>query len=202
MSRHATALALSTYLDEELEPNAAVALEEHLEECSSCRDRLRSMRQVTVELAGLAPNVHPPLLTGELERRLRSMEVAEPWLRRFERALQRWSLQSTLVPLFATLLAIAVMVVLMATGVEFLGRSATESAEPVAEEATALRRVVENRFFEQEGEVWFEVGTSGEPDRVLDLRGSEVPVEFAAFARIGAAVQLRVGDERLRILYR
>jgi len=200
MTHHATALAISSYLDDELDAVASREFETHLDECDACRERLRSMRRVTTDLRALTPHVPPPTLAGSVGDRVRSLEHSLPWLERFEKSLKGWSLQSEVVPLFATLVAIGMMIVLLA----YAASNSASRGEDRGDEAileTTIRQVVGDRIFEQEDGVWFEAGATGVPDRVIDLRGREIPPDVRGLERVGPEVQIELGGERVRILF-
>jgi anti-sigma factor RsiW len=89
MSYHATAEALSAYLDEALRGPDLQALESHLVECDECQDRLNGMQRVVVALQQLERAAPPPALGIQLQRRVALEDRPRGLVERFEAHLQR-----------------------------------------------------------------------------------------------------------------
>lgn len=149
---HPSVERLSTYLDERLVEAERRRLESHLEECSECHQRLQGMRRVMQRLETLDQQAPPPHL-GLLLRRLAAQQATRPTLvDKLEKGARRFTVQATVAPVFAVVLALALIIYLLSWGIhrqehgnipvilETEPMSAAEEA-PVAEEMAARSEV-------------------------------------------------------------
>lgn len=119
MSQHATAEDLSAYLDDELAAPVTPRLVEHLEECASCRERLRDTRRVIGTLRQLERAVPPPLLARTVQRRLTLVpRASRGLLERVEDRLRTTPQGSPLFFTFFLVACLAALVYFFASGVE------------------------------------------------------------------------------------
>ena len=122
MTAHPEVEILSTYLDRELSRPERCQVEEHLERCEDCRQRLSSLQRVVGDLQALERLAPPPHLGAHLHR-LASLEASQPTLiRRLEHRASRFILQPFIAPIFAIVMALILIIYLLSWG---LHRQAT-----------------------------------------------------------------------------
>lgn len=208
MTRHANVELLSSYLDAELNGSETAAVEEHLGSCEQCRRRLEGMRRVVARLAGLERAAPPSHLGRLVERRVRLESGRPTLLRSIELALGRMPLQSTLAPLFALVLALAVIIYLFAYGLDRDRAAGTRVILNPEVRAVVESRQIEGRTFDRTGDTWVERGLVADEDvRVVDLRpGSGEPAianrgDLEPFAQLGGRVRLQLAEEVIEVVF-
>jgi len=211
MSAHVTTERLSAYLDRELPDRRAQEVERHLEDCSHCRRNLDSLSRVVHRLQGLERAAPPPLLAGDVARRVALEGRPRTLVERLESRLTGKPLQSQIFNSFALVMALAGIVYVFAFGLDLIERKRTP-VRVVTPEASAeffrqheiaigLRSELEDRVFYREGEMWREQGAAGEPE--LEIAASspeglavlERNQELAPLLGQGQAVILRDGAD-------
>lgn len=180
MSRHATAEALSAYLDDELGDGASRRLADHLEDCADCRARLSSLRRVVNGLRRLERTAPPPILAQEVERRVALSGRPAGRLERLEERLRGLPQSSSVFFTFALVVALAWLLFLFAHGVDRSQRPRTAlvlGSPPVAPELTGEvreTRQAAGRTFDLIDGVWRQRG--------LERKVAEFDVEAGSAA--------------------
>ncbi len=118
MSAHATVQDLSAYLDRRLDEPELRRVEGHLDTCGDCRERFQGMRRVAAGLRHLEVLEPPPELEQAVARRIRLEGKNKSWLDRLEGGLGTFQEQSSMLALFAVVIALAVMLVLFSQALE------------------------------------------------------------------------------------
>lgn len=114
---HPRVESLSAYMDEQLAETERRRLEQHLETCSECHRRLQGMRRVVERLQTLDRQAPPPYLGYQL-RRLAAVEAQRPALvEKLEAGARRFTSQAAVVPVFAVVLALCLIIYLLSWGV-------------------------------------------------------------------------------------
>jgi len=212
MTGHATAEGLSSYLDEELEPEEARRIDEHLDSCASCRQRLEGLRRVMSDLRGLREGSPPTGLGLELQQRL---AVETPPFSDRARRRRRVSppfFQPAFLGSLGVILALGIIMVMFLQALErrrdgdFL-QGEGESPSTAGREFDGGTVDVAGRTFERLGGFWVETDLTvaevagaqpAERDDLLDR--SELPGEVREILlRIDQEVVLRLGDATLRV---
>ncbi len=208
MSRHATAEDLSAYVDQELEPVRLRLVEDHLEDCDECRDRLDGMQRLVGDLRRLKRLTPPSVLGSHLHRRIALQTRPQNLLDRVESRLGRVSLQPSVISTFALVFAFAAILYLFAGSLDLQERLRIPVLRPypppVSQEALEQ---IGGRSFLQEGGLLREEGLpKGAPVTKIpstDPRALEVLQESPDLVYLldaGFAVELEHLDEILRIL--
>ncbi len=173
MSRHATAEDLSAYLDQELEAPQLRLVKDHLETCEPCRRKLQGLRGVQHQLHRLEQLAPPPLLAGDIQRRVRLEPRHRGLFDNLEDRLRRLPEQGTMLVVFASVFALAVIGYLFTEGIQrHEGRTSVivPSAGTVTEADAEHPTVeVEGRRFEQVDGGWRELDLPADAER-LTLR--------------------------------
>lgn len=209
MSAHVTTEDLSAYLDRELPDRRAEEVERHLEGCHPCRRNLDSLSRVVHRLHALERAAPPPLLAGDVARRVALEGRPKTLLERLESRLTGKPLQSQIFNTFALVMALAAIVYLFAFSLDRIERKRVP-VRVVSPEASAeffrqheisigLRSELEDRVFYREGDVWREQGAEGQP--AMEIAASspdglallERNPELAPLLGQGEAVILRDG---------
>lgn len=119
MKSHPKVEILSSYLDAELAPPTSRRLEVHLQECTDCRRRLWGLRRVAQRLGEMERMGAPEGLGDEIRRRAALEAGRRGPLRRSGRAgFERFTLESSLLPAFAVMLALVLIGYLLSWGVQ------------------------------------------------------------------------------------
>jgi len=211
MSPHASVETLSAYLDEELGPDEAGLLEEHVEACDSCRSRLVGMRGVVASLRHMERMAPPPTLSQLVARRVVLVREERGLLDRLEKQLAGAQRQSPIFFLFALTIALAVIVLLFAQAVEIHQKStipvvfedlpaATQEAE-----AAAPRRAAGRTFYLVDA-LWVEEGVDPQAvDLTLSATSTtwaemvtEEP-ELVELSELDGSVVARLGGRTVRL---
>lgn len=149
---HLSVEMLSTYLDERLVEAERRRLESHLEECSECHQRLQGMRRVMQRLETLDKQAPPPHLGFQLRRLAARQATTSTLVEKLEKGARRFTVQATVAPVFAVVLALALIIYMLSWGIhrqehgnvpvilETEPMSAVEKA-PAAEEMAARSEV-------------------------------------------------------------
>jgi len=213
MTAHLDVETLSTYLDRELSRRERGQVEEHLEHCDDCQERLWSLQKVVGNLQALERLAPPPHLGTHLHR-LASLQASQPTLlERLEQGASRFNLQSTLAPVFAVVLALILIIYMLSWG---LHRQATgripvhlepENARVDAAAVESSRRIA-GRIFNLVGGMWMEQGLEGEVV-TEQISGSAPRVqawlasspELEEIADLGDRVRLVMGDRVVEIRF-
>ena len=213
MTAHPDVETLSTYLDSELSRRLRHQVEEHLEVCDDCRERLSSLEKVVGHLRALERQAPPPHLDAQLHR-LASLEASRPTLiQRLEQGVARINLQSNLAPLFAIVVALILIIYMLSWG---LHRQATRRIpvhlEP--QDTTIDAPVMESsrqlagRSFDLVDGVWIEHGLAG-VDVEEQVSGSDPRVqswfvsypELEEIADLGSRVRLAIEEKVVEIRF-
>ncbi len=213
MSAHIDVETLSTYLDQQLSSRRQGLVEEHLDRCGECRERLADLRRVVGHLRDLERQAPPPHLGAHLHR-LASLEASQQSLaERLEQGASRFKLQSNLAPIFAVVLALILIIYLLSWGIhrQSAGRIPVHlmpEAAPVEPLESAAARTVAERTFELSDGVWVEQGLAGRPvaveipsddPRFVDWL-LEVP-ERRALETLGTRVRLWLDGEVVEVRF-
>ena len=219
MSGHTTAEGLSLYLDASLPAGERRRVEDHLEACPECRQRLDGLRLVVAGLGRLPTAVPPEDMAARVAREIHLRGRRGRWTRLLD-GMPGPMLSAPPVHLLALVLALGAIVYMFAYGVENRRERPTRIVLPgpqavVAEPPAATAAPMEARSagaglyllggrFEWAGGIWVEDGLAGrEPDARLSLDASgegaaDVP-ELAEIAELGAPVRLKMGGEVVEI---
>jgi len=216
VSAHLPIESLSAYLDRELPRSRAEAVESHLDDCPRCRAHLKSLSRVVDRLQGLERVAPPPLLAGDVARRVTLERRPRTLVERLESGLTGQPFQSQILNTFALVMALAAMVYVFAVGLDHLERKKIPvvMATPEAsveftrqhEIAIGLRSEVADRVFRRDGGLWREDGASGEPAAVLAASSEEGLAvldrnpELEVLLGQGEPVILRDGDRVVKVL--
>ena len=139
MTRHATVEELSLRLDAELSDRRRQELDRHLEQCTECRGRLEGLRAVSRALREARQPVPPIGMERRVRKSLRNVEVPSGWLSHLEGQLRRLVLQPSILPVYAIVLALGVILYLFSHGVAQRD-IAPVVTRPSKEKEEALRR--------------------------------------------------------------
>lgn len=190
MSAHVTTENLSAYLDRELPDRRVREVERHLEGCSSCRANLDSLSRVVHRLQAIERVAPPPLLAGDVARRVALDRQPKSLMERLESRLTSRPLQSQIFNTFALVMALAAIVYIFAFSADLIERKSVP-VRVVSPEASkeflrqheisiGMRSEQDGRVFHREGDLWREEGASGDPE-----------TEIAASSTEGLALQER-----------
>lgn len=207
MSTHATAETLSAYLDRELPRAEAREIEEHLADCSACQSRFAGMKNVVSGLRHLNRLSPPSTLEQVVARRVAFDGERKGLFDRLEGSLRAFERQSSMLALFAVVVAFAVMILLFAQALE-QRRNATIPVIfkdlAVSADGSESRRVGD-RVLLRKGAVWVEEGVDPRLTRIVVVDSplwsrllSEHP-ELASIASLDRPAVVRIGEEVLRI---
>jgi hypothetical protein len=216
VSVHVTTESLSAYLDRELPGNRVREVERHLEACPRCRAHLESLSRVIRRLQAVQRVAPPPLLAGDVARRVALDRRPRSLLERIESRLSGQPFQSNIFNTFALVMALAAILYLFAFSRDLIERKQIP-VRVVSPEASAeffrqheisigMRSEVADRVFHREGDLWREDGAAGEPDAELaasspeGLAVQERNPELAVLLGQGEPVILRDGDRIVKIL--
>jgi len=167
MTAHTDVELLSTYLDHQLSHREQSRVEEHLEQCEDCRERLTSLQRVVGNLQAME-RLAPPVHLGAHLLRLTSLKASQPTLvQRLEQGASRFNLQPSIVPIFAIVVALIVIIYMLSWG---LHRQATGRIPVHLEPDNAMveslgmesSRQIAGRTFNLTDGVWVEEGLAGE----------------------------------------
>lgn len=227
MSGHATAEGLSLYLDAALPAAEQRQLEEHLEACPSCRERLDGLRLVVHGLARLPAAVPPEDLAARVGREIHLRRRPGGWRVLLEGGLPGPLLAGPPIHLLALVLALGAIVYLFAFGLarraerptrivpiaaETVVAGSLPDSRPASADEGESRYLLGGRFRRSEG-VWVEEGLVGrQPDARVAVDGAALTttpeiVELAAdplvaqLRELGAPLRLRVADEVVEISF-
>lgn len=211
MTAHPEVEILSTFLDRELSRPERCQVEEHLERCEDCRQRLSSLQRVVGDLQALERLAPPPHL-GEHLHRLASLEASQPTLiQRLEHHASRFILQPSIAPIFAIVMALILIIYLLSWGLyrQATGRIPVHlEPERTRIESTEVEspRQIAGRAFRLDDGVWVEGGL-GDETPVESMSSSDPRVqswlaatpELQEIAALGDRVRLRMGDRVVEI---
>ncbi len=167
MRSHIAVELLSAYLDRELDPRPRRRVEAHLTGCSECRRQLASLERVTMELHALERLSAPPQIGLELSRVTSLARVESGFLEKLEAQISRWTYSGSLLPLFAVVLALVVVMYLFSLGLARhqsgllpVELQPAEKHAETAESSPAAGRIVEvgTRQLILVGDIWIERG--------------------------------------------
>lgn len=216
MTVHPDVEILSTYLDRELGRREQSEVEEHLERCDDCRERLTGLQKVVGNLQALERLAPPPHLGTHLHRQA-SVEAAQPSLiQRLEQRVSRFSLQPSIAPIFAIVMALILIIYMLSWG---LHRQATGRIpvhlEPEVTESTTVEgqglgasRQIAGRAFTLVAGIWVEEGL--ETEEVAEtMSGSDPAVqswlvatpELREIATLVDPVRVRMEDRVVEIRF-
>lgn len=202
MTVHASIEQLSSYLDAELAARDREQLEDHLEECPSCRSRLAGLRGVVRRLQRLESQAPPVELEFQVERRI-AVEADREGLRgRLEETVKGLLLQPSLMPVFGLVVALALILYLFSFGLARFENGGTQLVIP-SQPTDSVQVVFDREFVLRDG-VWTERGLSpASVTEVVDLRGVEAaPPDWAPFAALGDRVRLTHRGVVVELLFR
>lgn len=114
---HPSVELLSTYLDAGLAEGERRQLESHLEKCSKCNQRLQGMRRVMQRLETLDEQAPPPQLGFQLRRLAAQQASRSTLVDRLEKGARRFTVQATVAPVFAVVLALALIIYMLSWGI-------------------------------------------------------------------------------------
>lgn len=190
MSAHVTTENLSAYLDRELPDRRVREVERHIEGCPSCRANLDSLARVVHRLRRIERMAPPPLLAGDVARRVALDRRPKSLMERLESRLTNRPLQSQIFNTFAMVMALGAILYIFAFSADLIERKKVpvRVASPEAskefirqhEIAIGMRSELADRVFHREGDLWREEGAVGEPE-----------AEIAASSPEGLALQER-----------
>lgn len=191
MTVHATLEQLSSYLDRELAERERVGLEEHLDDCASCRGRLDGLRSVVSRLERLEQQAPPSDLVFLVERRVAAEAGRGGLQARVEETIKTFLIQPSLTPIFGLVVALALILYLFSFGVARQQQRGTRLVVPLNGAALELEsRTVDGRAFERLDDIWIERGLdAAAPVEVLEIDGAP-PAELAPFTSLGPRVRL------------
>ena len=171
-SSHATVELLSAYLDQQLVGSEVSHLEDHLENCDECHDRLEGLRKIVASLHRI-DDVDPPAeLEMAVARRIALAGESSSVLDSFETQLSVFNRQSNILPLFAIVIALGVFMYLFAVAVD----KHQNQRIPVifGTPGSAETQQEADRVLKLEDGVWLEDGlTRDEVRRTVDLESDE-----------------------------
>lgn len=149
MSAHLNIEVLSTYLDDQVSSDERGPLEAHLRSCQQCQEKLTGLRRVSQRLAKLERSAPPAHVVQELAFFIARKEQKIGLAEKLERALGRVTLQLSLLPLFAVVVALALIAYLLSWGVG----SRSSSSVPVIFDTTGTdaARSIESERSQGEG---------------------------------------------------
>lgn len=171
-SSHATVELLSAYIDRQLAGSEATRLEDHLERCDECHGRLEGLRGVVANLRQIEALDPPPELEMAVARRIALTGDRESVFDRFESKLSVFNRQSTLLPLFAVVIALGVFMYLFAVALE---KHQSERIQVIfgSPDAGETQQTGERVLRFEEG-VWIEEGLSRDQvSRTVELDSEE-----------------------------
>lgn len=222
MSGHATAESLSLYLDAALPAAERRQIEEHIEGCPRCRQRLDGLRRVVSGLGRLPTAAPPEDLAARVVREIDLRGRRSRWSRLLEDGLPGPALGSPPLHILALVLALGAIIYVFAQGLEMSRERSTRIVLPGAEsvileepgdlaETPAARTAGDSlfllggHFYRAEG-VWVEEGLAERlPDSRVALKTAGVEAaavpEVAELAALGGPLRLRVGEEVVEIAF-
>ncbi len=157
---HLSLEILSAYLDRELIAAKTGEVEEHLAGCSKCQTRLHGLRRVVDRLSALEPVVSPAYLRPEVRRFVALQESKKSMLSRLEEQANRFTIQSPLIPAFAVVIALVVIIYLLVAGVSRQIGPGTEVIVAPTQARSSQALEIGSRVFERRDEIWVEKGWS------------------------------------------
>lgn len=183
MSAHVTTESLSAYLDRELPGERVREVERHLEDCSHCRADLESLSRVVRRLQSVQRVAPPPLLAGDVARRVALDRRPRSLMERIESRLSGQPFQSQIFNTFALVMALATILYIFAHGLDLIERKRIP-VRVVSPEASAeffrqheisigVRSELADRVFYREGNLWREEGATGETQAVIAASSPE-----------------------------
>lgn len=202
MKAHLDVETLSSYLDSEMSHRERDQVEEHLEHCDDCQERLSGLEKVVGNLRALERLAPPPHLGTHLHR-LAAVQASQPSLiERLEQRVSRFNLQSALAPVFAVVVALILIIYMLSWG---LHRQATGRIpvhlEPetsrVASDDTPSSRQIAGRTFDLHDGVWIEQGLVNEP--VVERLSASEPRVQAWLARSPELEEIVTPGDRVRL---
>lgn len=213
MNTHPDVETLSIYLDSRLSRLERSRVDEHLERCGDCRERLCSLEKVVEDLRSLERMAPPPHLGTHLHR-LAALQASEPTLiQRLEHSVSRFNVHSTIAPVFAVVVALIVIIYMLSWG---LHRQATgripvhlEPEETVIDTlAVESSRQVAGRTFALDDGVWIERGLEDLPP-IQILSGTDPQVQswmadtpaLATIATLGQRVRVVMNGSVVEIRF-
>lgn len=200
MSVHVTAERMSAYLDRELPVAEVRQLERHLDGCPRCREHLESLRRVVGQLQRLERMAPPPLLAGEVARRVALEGCPRSLVEQLESRLPKRALESSTLTTFALVLALATIGFLFVDTVEKIERKKIPVvvASPQAsadfsrdhELRTGQRVEAAQRTFVLRDEVWRQEGLEeAEPELTVETTSGEAENLFARYPDLAALLE-------------
>ena len=118
MSSHVNVELLSAYLDRQLADVEARRLEAHLDECEQCHTRLEGLRRVVRKLHKIEASAPPRELEQLVARRIVLAQERENPLDRLEAGLSIFKSQSSILPMFGVVIALALFMYLLSVAVD------------------------------------------------------------------------------------
>ena len=208
MRYHAAVEDLSAYLDEELADAESRQIEQHLDACGECAERFQGMRKVVSSLRHLERQTPSSTLDQLVARRIAVEGERVGLFDRLERSLASFERQSSLLALFALVIALALMILIFAGGLEHM-RNATIPVifkDPRETAKDAGRREVAGRVMLRDGSVWVEQGVDEDAvSRVLEIGSPAARTllarrpELTALADLDGAVVFALDGEVLKL---
>ena len=221
MSGHATAESLSLYLDATLPPAVRRQVQDHLDACPACRQRLDGLRRVVAGIGRLPTAVPPDDLAARVGREIDLRGRRSRWSRLIQGGLPGPFVGSPPLHILALVLALGAIIYLFSFGVEMRRERPTRIVLPGAESVVIRQPDDKARSavagdedeslhmlggrFHRAGGIWVEEGLAGRlPDARVVLNSDATAIadpEVAELAALGAPLRLRVGEEVLEIAF-
>lgn len=178
MSEHVTIEDLSAYLDRQLTRAELLEIEKHLAECELCAKRCDGMRRVMSSLKHLEHLAPPSTLDQTVARRIALTSERVDLYERLESSLSIFERQSSLLALFAVVIALAVIMLLFSVAVERAQHATIpvvfqdpdfRGEESLGDAAHSTRLEIAGRVLIRDGDAWIEEGVDpARVDRVLE----------------------------------
>ncbi len=214
MTSHASAEALSAYLDRQLVAREARELEEHLETCPQCHVRLESLRKVIDNLRSIHELPTPSTLQQAVVRRIALTDEPPGLLDRFEQGLSLLNRQNPILAMFGVVIALVLFIYLFSLNVQLHENQSDtipvifqDPPNSVADVAVGNRVIVADRLliWNEQG-YWLEQGVDADAvTRRLQIdseAGRElfaVQSEIAALAALKRAVVIKIEGDVVRL---
>ena len=164
------------------------------------------MQTALVERLGSLKRSAPPAHLGQsIEHRVSLEARREGLLEKLERRIELWTTHSSMMPVFALVLALAVIIYLFALGVERSNRGTTIILEPSVAEPIGESVELGGRVFDRTDGIWIERGLAGEAVSLrLTFAGPESEkladrLDLKDYQALGGVVRLRVGQEVIEV---
>lgn len=204
MSTHATVEKMSAYLDQELPRPQAREIEEHLAGCADCRSRFAGMKDVVSSLRHLERQAPPSTLEQVVARRVALAGERQGLADRLEGGLRAFERQSSLLALFAFVVAFAVMILLFAQAIE---QRRNASIPVVFQNPVAASESLQaaGRVLHRQGTIWVEEGVDPRLTRIVVVdsplwdRLAAAHPEIASLASLDRPAVVKIGDEIFRV---